>query len=73
MRDPEYIYHCTIPWVDQQNSQYYWNALCADAMEIFGLPGARYITDISEQSMTWSFCNPQDAVFFKLKFGEVTA
>jgi hypothetical protein len=42
-------------------------------MEIFGLPGARYITDISEQSMTWSFCNPQDAVFFKLKFGEVTA
>jgi hypothetical protein len=49
----------------------YWDNLCADAVELFGLPGHRYITDISEQSMTWSFCSDQDAVLFRLKFGEV--
>jgi hypothetical protein len=39
---------------------------------MFGLPGDRYITDISEFSMVWSFKDPRDAILFKLKFGEVT-
>ena len=49
---------------------FYWDNLCAGAVELFGLPGDRYITDISEQSMTWSFRSDQDAVLFRLKFGE---
>jgi hypothetical protein len=47
-----------------------WNEICADAVELFGLPGDRYITDISEKSMTWSFRSDQDAVLFRLKFAE---
>ena len=50
---------------------FYWNNLCANAVELFGLPGDRYITDISERSMTGSFRSDQDAVLFRLKFSEV--
>ena len=70
LQEPEYVHHCTIPWVSRGNPLYYWDTLTANALELFGLPGDRYITDLSEQSMTWSFCDPQDAVLFKLKFGE---
>lgn len=70
LQEPEYLYHCTIPWVDRKDPMYYWDTLCANAIELFGLPGNRYITDISEQSMTWSFRNEQDALLFKLKFAE---
>ena len=65
------MYHCTIPWVDQTNTRLYWDTTCVEAIEVFGLPGDRYITDIGEQWMTWSFCDSKDAVFFKLKFGDV--
>jgi len=50
---------------------FYWCNLCANAVELFGLPGDRYITDISEKSMTWSFRSDHDAVLFRLKFSEV--
>ena len=53
------------------NNMYRWNEVTAEATELFGLPGDRYITDISEHSMTWSFRSDQDAVLFRLKFGEV--
>ena len=71
MREPEYCHHCTVPWTDRRNPMFYWDDLCANAVELFGLPGDRYITDISERSMTWSFRSDQDAVLFRLKFSEV--
>jgi len=70
MREPKYLYHCTVPWTDRHNPMFYWDDLCANAVELFGLPGDRYITDISEQSMTWSFRSDKDAVLFRLKFSE---
>lgn len=70
LREPEYTHHCTVPWVDRKNPMFYWDTLCASAVELFGLPGDRYITDISEQSMTWSFRNDKDALLFRLKFGD---
>ena len=71
MREPEYCHHYTVPWTDRRNPMFYWDDLCANAVELFGLPGDRYITDISERSMTWSFRSDHDAVLFRLKFGEV--
>jgi hypothetical protein len=73
MREPGYTHHCTVPWTDRKNPMFYWDNLCANAVELFGLPGDRYITDISEQSMTWSFRSDQDAVLFRLKFSEALA
>ena len=70
LREPEYCHHCTVPWTDRRNPMFYWDDLCANAVELFGLPGDRYITDISERSMTWSFRSDHDAVLFRLKFAE---
>jgi hypothetical protein len=38
-------------------------------VETFGLPGDRYVTDISTEHMTWFFRSDRDAVFMKLKYG----
>jgi len=70
LREPEYTYHCELPWIDWANNLYLWNVVTAEAVEIFGLPGDRYITDIGDQAYIWSFRDPKDAVFFKLKFKE---
>ncbi len=43
MRNPKYLYHCTIPWTDRRNPMFYWDDLCANAVELFGMPGDRYI------------------------------
>ena len=72
LTEPEYSHHCTVPWTQRSNPMYYWDTLCASAVELFGLPGDRYITDISEFSMTWSFKDHKDALLFRLKFGEAT-
>ena len=54
------------------NSMYRWNEVVANAVELFGLPGDRYITDVNENSMTWSFDDHRDAMLFQLKFSGVT-
>lgn len=71
LRDPKFQHHCTIPWVSR-GLPTKWNMIAADAVDLFGLPGDRYITDIGEQWMTFSFQDSKDAVLFKLKFGEVS-
>ena len=72
MIDPEYRYHCVMSHSLVFERQAHWNLLCAEAVELFGLPGQRYVTDLNAEYMTWSFRDPKDAVLFKLKFSEVT-
>jgi len=49
-----------------------WDEVCYKAIDLFGLPGDRYITDISTEWMDWIFKDPKDAIIFKLKFSEVS-
>jgi hypothetical protein len=49
-----------------------WDEVCIHTIELFGLPGSRYITDIGSESMDWIFKDSKDALLFKLKFSEVT-
>ena len=49
-----------------------WDRLCTDAIQLFGLPGDRYITDIGGDCMDWIFKDPKDALLFRLRFSEVT-
>jgi hypothetical protein len=70
LKDSKYQHHCAVAWADWTHNLRLWNVVAADAVELFGLPGDRYITDISEHHMTWSFQEPKDALLFKLKFGE---
>ena len=70
MHDPDYAYPVTVALY--RNDIPHWDKICIEAMELFGLPGGRYITDIGSNSMDWIFRDHQDALLFKLKFSEVT-
>jgi hypothetical protein len=46
-----------------------WNEALARVVEVFGLPGARYITDVTINNMTFWFHDHRDALLFKLCHG----
>jgi hypothetical protein len=62
------------PWVSRiswdSKGTISWNEICARVIEDFGLPGDRYITDVGMFEMAFIFRNPQDLIFFKLKWSE---
>lgn len=69
LREPGYEWPVTILWGAGAENETQWNDISVWCIETFGLPGDRYITDISTEHMTWFFRSDQDAVFMKLKFG----
>jgi len=71
LRDPEYPHTVTVRLNDPDDIMG-WDEVCIHTIELFGLPGKRYITDIGSESMDWIFKDPKDALIFKLKFSEVT-
>ena len=71
MRDPEFNHPVTVRRGQGADTIEYWNQLCIASIDMFGLPGDRFITDISAEAMTWTFCDSKDALLFKLKFSEV--
>jgi hypothetical protein len=70
LQEDEFRYPVVIPWSSKADTVTAWNEICADAMELFGLPGHRYITDANVNDMTWYFRNEQDALLMTLKFSE---
>ena len=73
LRDDEYKYPVVIPWSATLDSVSAWNEICAQGMEMFGLPGNRYITEANVNDMTWYFKDPKDALLMTLKFSEQLA
>ena len=71
LTDPDFTHNVTVQWGRGPDTIEYWDELAIYAIEQFGLPGDRYITDISADAMTWSFKSSQDALIFRLRFGEV--
>lgn len=70
LREDVFKYPVRIPWSRQADTITAWNEICADGIELFGLPGDRYITDANVNDMTWWFRNEQDALLMTLKFSE---
>ena len=70
LRDDEFPYPVVIPWSSKLDTVTAWNEVCAQGMELFGLPGNRYITDANVNDMTWWFRDEQDALIMTLKFSE---
>jgi len=70
LQDESYKYPVVVPWSSKTDTVSAWNLVCADAMEMFGLPGDRYITDANVNDMTWWFRSEQDALLMTLKFSE---
>jgi hypothetical protein len=73
LTDDEFRYPVTIPWSSKLDTVSAWNEICAQGMEMFGLPGNRYITDANVTDMTWWFKDEQDALLMTLKFSEQLA
>lgn len=53
-----------VPWDNQPNI--WWNETCALIIEHFGLPGGKYITDVSTECMKFIFYNEKDAFLCKI-------
>jgi hypothetical protein len=70
LQDESYRYPVVIPWSARLDTVSAWNEICAQGMEMFGLPGNRYITDANVNDMTWWFRDEQDALLMTLKFSE---
>ncbi len=54
----------TVPWENQSNT--WWNETCANIMEVFGLPGGKYTTEISAECMHFNFKDEKDAFMCKI-------
>ncbi len=54
----------TVPWESQSN--HWWNEICANIIEHFGLPGDKYVTEVNSECMHFSFKNEQDALMCRL-------
>ena len=64
----EYPYPVTLDWAHRPDSEK-WNEICAWTIKHFGLPGIRYVTEISAERMTWYFETEQDRLLFTLAWG----
>jgi hypothetical protein len=73
LKEEKFKYPVVIPWSSKLDTVTAWNEICAQGMEMFGLPGHRYITDANVNDMTWWFKDEQDALLMTLKFSEVLA
>jgi len=54
-----------VPWTGYQ-SNIWWNEICADIVNHFGLPGGRYTTEVSVNSMNFFFKDEKDALMCKI-------
>ena len=70
MQDPNYPYGAQIQWSAQFPMENQWNDIAIWALDFFGLPGDRYITDLNINDMTWWFQDPHDQTLFVLRNGE---
>jgi hypothetical protein len=73
LRDEAFKYPVVVPWSPKLDTVSAWNEICAQGMEMFGLPGNRYITDANVTDMTWWFKDEHDALLMTLKFSEQLA
>ena len=54
-----YIHVVSIPWQGQSN--HHWNQVCADVLEVFGLPGDRFTSHPKMDQMDFYFKSKKDA------------
>jgi hypothetical protein len=58
----------TVPWENQSNI--WWNDICAKIIEHFGLPGDRYTSHPTENNMKFIFHDDRDGLMCKLLVSE---
>lgn len=56
----------TLPWKSSGKEVTPWNDVCADIIEVFGLPGNRFMSHATPDSMTFYFKTEYDASLCKV-------
>ena len=69
MKSAEHTHGLTLNWLYHDNEMQRWNHLLADIVQQFGLPGDRYVTEITTEDMTFWFRDHRDALLFRLCHG----
>jgi hypothetical protein len=69
LKDLDYPHGAKIKWGRPLDTITQWNEVATWSIETFGLPGDRYITDISINEMIWWFRDPRDQTLFTLRTG----
>ena len=59
----------TLDW-EPHHTTIWWNERCAQVLEVFGLPGDRYVYTPSADFMTFKFKDKRDAFLCKIMFSE---
>jgi hypothetical protein len=58
-----------VDWNPNRNSGF-WNEICADIIEVFGLPGDRFVSSPTEDFMIFTFKNKKDAALCRILISE---
>ena len=58
----------TVPWKNQSNT--WWNETCANILEHFGVPGDRYVTEITADHMHFDFTDDRDALMCRIMISD---
>jgi hypothetical protein len=58
----------TVPWQNQSDT--WWTETCANIIEVFGLPGGKYTTEVSAECMHFFFKDERDAFMCKILISE---
>lgn len=61
-------YKVKIDWNNQHNQ--WWNETCASVLEVFGLPGNRFIYKPESDYMIFEFASQKDADLCKILLSE---
>lgn len=69
----EFCHAVHVPWGSAVDTIQAWNDVCANAIDLFGLPGDRYQTEVNIDDMIWWFRDEHDAMLFRLKFSREIA
>lgn len=64
-QDIDFKYNVRIAWQNGDTVSN-WNEKCATALELFGLPGDKFITHPTEDYMDFMFKDERDAIHFSL-------
>ncbi len=64
-----YNHRIKVSWNLDQDTEEWWNEVCAWALEEFGLPGDKFITRATENYMIFDFKDKDDAAIMALRWG----
>ena len=63
-----FVHQVSIPWQGQR--EYWWNETCADVLEVFGLPGDRFMSRPTTDKMDFYFKSKKDADLCRILLSE---